>query len=743
MQLPLIPDGSTEVNNTLFVHRQNDTCYYFFWNEPIFSHSINDHKSFRMITASLVALGRCKQVEVVKAFNVSRNSVSRSVLKYRRHGPEAFFKIRKGHGGTVLTDEVKAKAQELLNLGKSKGEVAEELGIKLETLRKAISQGRLSVNSHKLKMIASSKSERSEKDSSAGMGMGCTRQEDRVAAAMGLLPSGTATVFETCLDVPMGGVLCGIPALISNGLLSHIGDCFSKLSGYYTELHVLLLMAYMALGRIKTVNQLQGYAPGEMGKLMGLDRVPEVRCLRGKLAELSKDNAPEKWSALLSKDWMDSAPELTGALYIDGHVRLYHGDKTRLPKRFISRQRLCLRGTTDYWVNDALGQPFFVVNRAVDHGMLEALRTDIVPRLLKDIPNQPADEVLKADPFLSRFTLIFDREGYSPGFFKEMWDNHRIACITYHKFPKDDWPEEWFKEVEVNMPNGELLTMKLAEMGSLVGSKNSDQIWLREIRKLNKCGHQSTLISSAKDSNGIRDAALLFSRWSQENFFGYMMKHYAIDLLTEYGTEDFPGTQQVVNPEWRHLKGDLRSIQGKLMRWNAKYSMLVLHPEIDEKKMNAWMDEITQVVEEIEYHEYLINKIKVKIKETPEHLDWHELPEAEKFKRLPPGRKRLTDTIKMIAYRAETAMANIVREKFARKDNVRALLVSMFQTDADILPDLDSGTLTVRLHQMSSQRDTEAVRHLLKNLNETETNYPGTRLRLVYEMISTGKKNPD
>ena len=739
MQLPLIPDGSTKVNNALLVHRQNNNCYYFFWNVPVFSHTETDQKSFRMITASLVALGTCKQVEIMEAFGVSKSSVTRSVQKYKKLGPEGFFQNRKGHGGTVLTDQVKANAQELLNLGNSMSEVAEELGINSETLRKAISQGRLSVNSQKLKMIASSKSERSEKDSSAGMGIGCMRQEERVAAAMGLLPNGATATFESCLDVPMGGVLCGIPALISNGLLSHIGECFSKLTGYYTELHVLLLMGCMALGRIKTVDQLQGYAPGEFGKLMGLDRVPEVRCLRGKLAELSKDEAPEKWSALLSKDWMDAAPEQTGTLFIDGHVRIYNGHKTKLPKRFISRQRLCLRGTTDYWINDAIGQPFFVVNRAVDQGMLEALRTDIVPRLLKDIPNQPTEEAFKANPFLSRFTLIFDREGYSPGFFKEMWDNHRIAGITYHKFPKDDWPEEWFKEVEVNMPDGNVLKMKLAEMGSLVGSRKSGEMWLREIRKLNKDGHQSTLISSAKDSTSTRDAALLFSRWSQENFFGYMMKHYAIDLLTEYGTEDFPGPQKVVNPEWRRLKVELRSLQGKLTRRNAKYSMLVLHPEINEKKMKMWITEKAQVVEEIEYHEYQINGIKLKIKETPEHHDWHELPESEKFKRLPPSRKRLTDTIKMIAYRAETAMANIVREKFARKDNARALLVSMFQTDADILPDVDSGTLTVRLHQMSSQRENEAVMHLLKTLNETETNYPGTRLRLMYEMVGAEK----
>lgn len=734
--LPLIPAGSTQVNDTVYVYRQKETYYYFFGNDPVYSHKANDLNAFRMFTASLVALGSCKQIEIVKAFGVSRNSISRSVSRYEKYGPSGFFKTRKGHCGTVLTDEVKAEAQSLLNLGKGKKVVAERLNIKYDTLRKAIYQGRLTANPESARPESSSKSERSEDDSSAGMGMACSRQEDRVAAAMGFLQDGAAPVFESCLDVPMGGILCGLPALISNGLLSHIGDCFSKLTGYYTELHVLLLMAYMALGRIKTVDQLQGYAPGELGKLMGLDRVPEVRCLRGKLAELSKDGAPEKWSALLSKDWMDAAPELTGALYIDGHVRVYHGQKTKLPKRFISRQRLCLRGTTDYWVNDALGQPFFVVNRAVDQGMLEALRSDIVPRLLKDIPNQPTEEALKADPFLSRFTLIFDREGYSPGFFKEMREKHRIACITYHKFPKDDWPEEWFKDVDVKMPNGEVLTMRLAEMGSLIGSKKTESLWVREIRKLNKSGHQSTLISSAKDNISTRDAALLFSRWSQENFFGYMMKHFAIDLLSEYGAEDFPGTQRVVNPEWRMLNRELRSLNAKLARRGAKHSELILNQEDDSVKVEKWIAEKAELLDEIQYFKHKIEEIKELISKTPNHLDWHELPEPEKFKRLPPSRKRLTDTIKMIAYRAETAMANIVREEFARKDNVRALLVSMFHTEADILPDIESGILTVRLHQMSSRRENDAIMHLLKHLNETGINYPGTKLRLVYEMIA-------
>ena len=100
------------------------------------------------------------------------------------------------------------------------------------------------------------------------------------------------TRFETCRDVSFGGVLCALPALAANGLFRHIHDCLAKLRGYYSTLHVIILLAYMALCRIKTVEQLQYQPPGELGKLLGLDRVPEVRCLRQKLAALSRRRRP-------------------------------------------------------------------------------------------------------------------------------------------------------------------------------------------------------------------------------------------------------------------------------------------------------------------------------------------------------------------------------------------------------------------------------------------------------------------
>jgi hypothetical protein len=693
-----------------------------------------------MYTAQLVCQGICKQVEIIRAFSISKNSISRSVKKYLEKGPEAFFAPRKGNLGSILTDEIKYHAQELFNLGRSKKEVTEELGIKYDTLRKAVNQGRLSVPKQALRSEASDKSTRTVEDASAEMGVGCTRPVERVAAALGIL-HGAPTRFEASRDVTFGGVLCALPALVAGGLFRYMDECFKTLNGYYTNVQVFILLAYMALCRIETVEKLQQQPPGELGKLMGLDRIPEVRCLRSKLAALSENDAPEKWSRLLSRDWMESSPELAGALYVDGHVRVYHGKKTILPRKFVSRERLCLRGTTDYWVNDALGQPYFVISRTVDQGMLEALKSDIIPRLLKDVPGQPSEKELQDEPYRHRFIVIFDREGYSPVFFKDVWKKYRIACITYHKFPKDSWPEEWFVNTVIDMPNGEKLTIKLAEMGSWIGDKKNG-LWVREVRKLCKSGHQTSLISTARSDAAPRNAALIFSRWSQENFFGYMMKHYAIDLLSEYGTEVFPGKQQVVNPTWRELNRQCRSLKSKLTHRRAKYAEMVLHSETKNRNVAKWRIQKADLVEEIEQIEHNLEQLKIQLQKTPGHIDWHDLEQEQKFEKLKPSRKHLTDTIKMSAYRAETAMVNIVREKLARWDDARALIVNLCKTEADILPDPKAGVLTIQIHNMANLRSNQAIEHLLQNLNDTSFNYPGTNMRLHYRMASSSFSQP-
>jgi hypothetical protein len=726
--------------------RENGQWIYFCGAQPLFQHPENDRRSFRMFTAQLICQGACRQTDIVRAFGVSKNSVIRGVHTYRAGGVSAFFSPPATRGATVMTPEVTAQAQQLLGAGGSPREVAEQLGLKLDTLRKAIQQGRLirpcspqpsEPTPARAPLpqppAATDKSTRAVEDAAAEMGTACTRPDERALAAFGLLNE-ASTRFETCRDVSFGGVLCALPALAENGLFRHIHDCLAKLRGYYSTLHVIILLAYMALCRIKAVEQLQYQPPGELGKLLGLDRVPEVRCLRRKLAALSVDDAPERWAGLLSRDWLEAAPELAGALYVDGHVRLYHGSQTALPKRYVSRQRLCLRGTTDYWVNDVLGQPFFAVERPIDQGLLEVLRSDIVPRLLKEVPGQPTAEELEADRYRARFVILFDREGYSPEFFQEMWQTHRIACITYHKYPKDDWPASEFAEVETTLPNGERVELQLAERGTWIGQRKSG-LWVREIRKLTTGGHQVSLISTAFGESAREDSVRLFSRWSQENFFRYMMEHFAIDLLNEYRTEEILETERpVVNPRWRELDRQKRSVKSKLTHRQARFAALTLHPESDESALAEWGRRKAELVEEIEQLDHELTDINSQLKATPSHLDWDKLPETEKFQRLAPSRKQLVDTVKMIAYRAETALASIVREELARTDDARSLLRDLFCSEADLLPDLERRVLRVHVHPMSNPRADRAIAHLLEHLNAAEFTYPGTHLRLVYSI---------
>lgn len=512
--LPLVPDGATPVSHFISVVRENGQWTWLAGILPIFSHRQEDRDSFRMFTAQLVCNGTCKQAEIVKTFGVAPISVQRAVKQFREQGSESFYQPRRGRGATVMTEQVIQQAQDLLHQGCSRKEAAQRLKIKADTLRKAIQQGKLGGRStaptdqasptpptnhqEASRREASDKSQRGVQDAAAieGLGVACTRLVERVSAAIGLLPGGAPVQYENCRDVTFGGVLCALPALEQNGLFRHLESCFQRLGGYYTTVQVFSLLGFMALCRIKTVEQLQFHPPGELGKLLGLDRVPEVRCLRNKLTALTAGQAPEN------------------------------------------------------------------------------------------------------------------------------------------------------------------------------------------------------------------------------------------------GTDGFPAPKrEVVNPARRELDKRRRTLQGRLTRKRAEYAALAMHPEADEKKIAPWRQRQADLVESIEHLEHELSEVKQLQSQTPTHLSWEALPKESQFQQLAPSRKRLLDTVKMIAYRAETAMVGIVRESLRRADDARVLIQDLYRQDADLMLDEANQRLEVRVHPFSNPRWNRAIADLLEHLNAAQMTCPGTKLTLAYSLL--------
>src|ERR1700681_2959915 len=323
------------------------------------------------------------------------------------------------------------------------------------------------------------------------MGYAATRTLERVAAAMDQLESAPVE-FQAVQDIPQGGVLLAVPALLSMGLLRYSAELYSLPRGYYGLSSILLLLAMMALARLKSIEQLRYVAPGEWGNLLGLDRIPEVRTLRPKLEILCrKAGLAVRWNTELAKEWMGLRPEAEPMFYVDGHVRVYHGKEAQLPRHYVPRQKLYLRAAVDYWVNAIDGQPFFYINKEIDHGLVQALREDVIPWVEANAPiSAEHQRKMDADPLQPRFTVIFDREGYSPDLFEEL-QQQRIAVLSYHRYPAEDWATAEFQPQTVSLANGETAQLQFAERGTRLPKG----LWVREVRKLSEARFQHNVLS--------------------------------------------------------------------------------------------------------------------------------------------------------------------------------------------------------------------------------------------------------
>ena len=570
--------------------------------------------------------------------------------------------------------------------------------------------------------------------------MGAYRDEERLMCAVGL--SNSAPVrFESCEGVANGGVMLLLPFLFESGLMSYGKHYSPRKSGYYTFDNLVIIIAIMFLCRIKNFEQIKHYSPGEFGKLVGSDRVPEVSKLRGILKELTDQKCAEKWAASLSRQWIgNDQPEL---YYIDGHVQVYlycvrstryHGYLANLGKKHVSRQRLCLPGTMDFWINASDGNPYFYVTADVNEKMNEMLTEEIVPQLIQLHPvSEEHKRLMEADKDVPLFTLIFDREGYSPEFFHQLWEKHRIAIITYRKYVKDHWDEAQFEDYTVPT-TFEQEPMKLHEKEFI--SKDG-KYKMREVRRLCKDGHQTSIVSTNKILSIIMIASYMFARWAQENFFGYMRQEYAFDKIIQYSVDELDKNCNVVNPAYNNATYIIKKEREKITRIKAK---LYEHEENDPptkdeaNEYKKWMKKKLELFEKIKQMDNHLNLLISQRKDIPSTIPISQMPESIRYNQLDNESRKLIKIIKLICYKSETALARLLKPHYKRADDeIRALVKSIIKTPINMEVNDEKKELLVTLFPLSNQRSNVAIQKICENVNQTDTEYPGTNFKLIFK----------
>ena len=224
----------------------------------------------------------------------------------------------------------------------------------------------------------------------------------------------------------------------------------------------------------------------------------------------------------------------------------------------------------------------------------------------------------------------------------------------------------------------------------------------------------------------------MFSRWSKENFFKYLREQFNLDALPGHDREPLDPDAQVVNPVRRALEKTIRRVRSRLA---------AVRNRIAEALQAQHRDTATRLEADAHALAAELDELKQERSDTPAHVRAGDLSEQDKLDALPVGGRLFMDVVRMIAYRAETRMMAPVLTAQGKKPNARRLLRALLTSHANIIPEPAEGVLRIQLLGLGSNACDQMLVPLIEELNATRTLYPGTELRLVYELA--GNPPPD
>jgi transposase len=715
--LPAPPGGAKEINAVVAVVREQGQVAYFASGVPVFVHAEDDQVGRRIAAVQLMALGLARQDELSTGLAVNRSTLYRQHRKLATEGVLGVVDGKRGpRGPHRFTADKRQRVAQLLGEGQSIRHAAEQVGITEGTIRHALRRGELPAAEARPALAVAGPRARSERDAWAPGGVAIKRHAERALARVGQLAE-AAPEFVEAEAVRYGGALLGLPALLALGVLDAGEQTYGVLKkGFYGLRATLLILAFMALLRIRTPEQLQGHPPGELGVLLGLDRAPEVKTLRRKLWELASRRQATQFSQRLAERWIRENADAVGLLYVDGHVRQYHGTAHKLPEAWSTQRRLCLPATTDIWVNQTDAQPLFVVTAPANDDLRAMLRREILPEVRRLVGER-------------RVTVSFDREGWSPKLFQEM-QVQGFDVLTYRKGKYKAWPTKAFRTVD-GVVDGRRVSYALAERACelLPGFR------MREVRRLCANGHQTAILTTRADLPIEVIAYRMFERWTQENFFRYMRQHFALDALVTYAVEPADPERTIPNPERKALAKALATTRATLKELEQEYGQQArTNSEAQRPTMRGFKIAQAGLSRRIVALEAKGRRLQSRLATLPQRVPVSAVLDETAIVKLAPEAKHLADTIKMVAFRAETALVRSLAPHYAKtEDDGHALIREMLLTSADILPQPKEHRLLVRVHSLANPRSNQALARLCEALNALEVRYPGTELQLVYQ----------
>jgi transposase-like protein len=743
----------------------------------------------RWSAVQLARLGAAPVAQIAAAFGVDPGTLWRWRQALTSAGVSALASDKRGPKGPHrLTRAVLSRIQALRAEGRTQEAIAAEVGVSATSVRRALTSLIPDTNPERAdaeQPDATLDAEHREEPALPVLPGPVDRSRERVAARFGLLPE-AAPVFAPAARAPLAGLLLALPALEATGLLACARRVFGALpNGFYGLDTVLVEAVLRTLAGQPRAEGATRIDPAALGRVLGLDRAPEVKTIRRKIAALAGAGKGGQLIAAMAATHLaqpgapDGDPDASVGvvLYVDGHVRAYQGGR-KVGKTHLARLKFPAPATLETWVSDAAGAPVLVVLAQPGASLAGELR-----RLLPTLRAAVGDD--------RRVLVGFDRGGWSPALFAHL-HAHGFDVLTWRKGPTDDIDPARFTDLTFLDDNGRRHAWRAADttvqlplstpssthptggdahhhdqsqgdgkdqdqdqengVGADQGGDESGQrVFVMRQVTLAVPATRHARTQGGRGDSGVRQIHILTtrtdlpteqviyrmgSRWRQENYFRYARMHFDLDSHDSYTATDDDPDRFVPNPAKKAAHQQLLAARARYEKQAARTDAALLEarspaPGVPTLITNAAHDAITA---DLRAAQDALSAAAAAHQATPARLPLKLVNPGQQV--LDIDTKLITHAIRIAAFNTATTLARDLRvhTSYARANHEAHTLIRHALTGSGDLDPKTDGVLTVRLDPLPTPRATTAIAQLCEHLSATQTRYPGTDLILRYEM---------
>lgn len=744
--LPVAPAGAVLIGEVVaLVEEADGSGRVYVRGELTHLWGAGDETGRRLAAVQLMTVKAATGAAVAVGFGVARETLRLWMRAAESVGTAGLVPARPGpKGPSKLTPATVAAIRARRQAGGSLRAIAQAVGVSTDSVRRALIDQSSPENTPSA--VAGQDVVVEQEPQAVVLAEPPVRTGERSAARAGRLQA-AEPVFTPAGRVPLAGLLLGLPGLGATGLLDCAQQVYGRLpDGFYGLSTMLLEGVFRALAGQPRVEGAARFAPADLGRVLGMDRAPEVKTIRRKIAQLAAQGKAAGLLAgmaahhlnrpTLSPDsgsgGADGRGEVGLVLYVDGHVRAYTGTK-KIAKTHSARLRFPAPATVETWVSDAAGDPVLVVMATPGASLAGEIRA-----LLPDLRAAVGDQ--------RRVLVGFDRGGWSPALFAHL-HAHGFDVLTWRKAPVTDVAADQFTDVTFTDDTARQHTWSVADttvelpLGTLAPHGEPQTFTMRQVTRLETTKgltRQLHILTTRTDLPAAQVVHRMGSRWRQENYFRYARMHLGLDSHDSYAAGPDDPDRSVPNPAKRR----------------AHHGVQAAYARAEREKARAQAGLLAARTPAPGHHEVTLTNQGYNAITGPWHAAEDDLTAARAAHAQIPTRVRLGDlapdqqvldtetklihhALKIAAFNTTTAIARDVRlhTSYARAAHEAYTLTRQALTHSgDILPDPAAGTLTIRLDPLPTTRETAAIAELCEHLTATATTYPGTDLVLRYKI---------